>query len=774
VNGPSRTRLTRSLAAIGAVVLGIGLTGSAAPAHAAGPVHAAAPASAAVQATFWVSPTGSDANPGTQAAPFQTVTRARDAVRPLAANMTGDIVVNLRGGTYPVTSPIQFAPADSGTNGFKVIYQNADEVGSARLLGGQRITSWTPHTGNIWKAQVGTGVRFDTLYENGRRAVKARTPNLRELNGLSAAKADYLFNDNGQTGQQVLRYKAGELNPAGWNLRDAQLYIWPGHNWFAEHVPIESINAGTRDIRLTQQTRYTMNSANKTRFVVQGILQLLDQPGEFHLDTGTGTLYYWPRDGAPASQEIIAPRVKTILSFSGSSETQRVHDITFSGVTVEGTDFTSWYRHSWLDENGSGENHQFPIYDRQIEMTQHRTGMVFMRNTDHLTITRSHLKNSGYSAVYMLFFNQNNTISASWIEHAGYAGVFLEGKYPGEGDVLRNNTLTNNLIHDVGEMVGHGAGYLLMQASNNELSFSEIYNSGRFGTYLAGWRELPNEVLYTRNNRVHHLSVHDTMQDSQDGAAVYTFGMSTDADGPFQVNTYDQILVNYAFMHPQAGLSQGVTADPAAVYCDEGTHGQRISNVKAVNIQNTRPFKGGSSSTAVLSNVSWQAGFNEAAMDIANIGVRSTFPYQIFRINAGSRKSHVDFAGKFQHADQYFVDGTASSKPNTVTGADDQAVYQNYRFGKFSYRIPLANGTYRVFLKFVEPFHTAANARIFTVRAEGANVLTNYDVFAQAGGQFRAIQVPVNVTVNDGILNLDFIPSKDQAILAGLAAVRQS
>ncbi|HEU4425974.1 MAG TPA: malectin domain-containing carbohydrate-binding protein [Pilimelia sp.] len=760
----TRTRLARRIAGIGAGVL------LSAAAVVAGP---AAPAGAAVQATFHVSPSGSDGNSGTAEAPVRTLTRARDLVRPLAANMTGDIVVNLHRGDYPVTSPIQFTERDSGTNGFEVIYQSADEVGSARLIGGQRVTGWTRHSGNVWRAQVGTGVRFDTLYENGRRAVKARTPNLKELNGLSVAKADYLFNDAGSSGSTVVRYKSGQLNPGGWNLRDAQLYIWPGFNWFAEQVPITSINAATRDIRLSQETRYPLGGANKTRFVVQGVLQLLDTPGEFHLDTGTGTLYYWPRDGAPDAQEIIAPRVKTILSFTGASEASRVHDITFSGVTLEATDFTPWYRHAWPAENGSGENHQHAIYDRQIEMTQHRTGMVFMRNTDHLTITRSHLKNSGYSAVYMLFHNQNNTVSASWIEHAGYAGVFLEGKYPGEGDVLRNNTLTNNLVHDVGEIVGHGAGYLLMQASNNELSHSEIYNSSRFATYLGGWRELPNNVLYTRNNQVHHLNIHDVMQDSQDGSAIYTFGMSTDSDGPFQVNTYNQILINHSFMHPQAGLSQGETTLPGAVFCDEGSYGQRFSNVKAVNIQHPSPFKTNKSGATVLSNVSWQSGFNEAAMDLANIGVRSTFPYQIFRINVGSRKSHVDFAGKFQHADQYFTDGTASSRPNTVAGADDQAVYQNYRFGRFSYRIPLANGVYRVFLKFVEPFHTTAGARVFTVRAEGATVLANYDVFAATGGQFRAIQVPVTATVTDGVLNLDFIPSRDQAILAGLAAIRQ-
>ena len=74
----------------------------------------------------------------------------------------------------------------------------------------------------------------------------------------------------------MLRYQPGEVNPAGWNLRDAQVYIWPGYNWFAEHLPITGINTATRDIALSQETRYNQGSSPKTRFVVQGVLQLLD------------------------------------------------------------------------------------------------------------------------------------------------------------------------------------------------------------------------------------------------------------------------------------------------------------------------------------------------------------------------------------------------------------------------------------------------------------------------------------------------------------------
>lgn len=59
---------------------------------------------AAAQATYYVSPAGSDSNDGSLSYPFQTITKARDVVRTINSNMTGDIIVNLMGGTYGLTS----------------------------------------------------------------------------------------------------------------------------------------------------------------------------------------------------------------------------------------------------------------------------------------------------------------------------------------------------------------------------------------------------------------------------------------------------------------------------------------------------------------------------------------------------------------------------------------------------------------------------------------------------------------------------------------------
>lgn len=56
----------------------------------------------AVQATYYVDlVNGSDSNAGTSSTTaFKTITKAQSIVRTVNSNMTDDIIVNLRGGTY--------------------------------------------------------------------------------------------------------------------------------------------------------------------------------------------------------------------------------------------------------------------------------------------------------------------------------------------------------------------------------------------------------------------------------------------------------------------------------------------------------------------------------------------------------------------------------------------------------------------------------------------------------------------------------------------------
>ncbi|MCF0215277.1 MAG: DUF1565 domain-containing protein, partial [Fibrobacteraceae bacterium] len=69
---------------------------------------------AAGKTTFYVSPAGSDANDGSKDKPFKTLTQAQKAVRAVNKDMTGDVIVYLREGTYQLTSTFKLTNADGG------------------------------------------------------------------------------------------------------------------------------------------------------------------------------------------------------------------------------------------------------------------------------------------------------------------------------------------------------------------------------------------------------------------------------------------------------------------------------------------------------------------------------------------------------------------------------------------------------------------------------------------------------------------------------------
>ena len=90
-----------------------GLCGNVQPGLAAAPV--------AARADFDVAVDGKDTNPGTESAPFATLTKARDAVRgKIAAGLDRNVVIEVRGGAYPLREPLVFGPDDSGTAQYSI------------------------------------------------------------------------------------------------------------------------------------------------------------------------------------------------------------------------------------------------------------------------------------------------------------------------------------------------------------------------------------------------------------------------------------------------------------------------------------------------------------------------------------------------------------------------------------------------------------------------------------------------------------------------------
>ena len=140
-------------------------------------------------------------------------------------------------------------------------------------------------------------------------------------------------------------------------------------------------------------------------------------------------------------------------------------------------------------------------------------------------------------------------------------------------------------------------------------------------------------------------------------------------------------------------------------------------------------------------------------------------------INAGG-STYTDAAGHVWSADQLFTGGTTYGTTAAIANTTSDPLFQTERYGaNFAYAIPVANGNYEVDLGFAELYWNTANARVFSVTGEGQSLLTNYDVWTDAGGQNNAVVKKFNVNVSDGILNLNFAASKDQAKVSSIEVI---
>src|SRR3954463_7132087 len=100
---------------------------------------------------LYVSPTGSDSNAGTAAAPFKTLAKAQQAVRnQIAGTAKENITVHVGAGTYTLSVPLKFTAEDSGKNGVTVKWVGA----GATISGGLKITNWTAGSNSVYSANV--------------------------------------------------------------------------------------------------------------------------------------------------------------------------------------------------------------------------------------------------------------------------------------------------------------------------------------------------------------------------------------------------------------------------------------------------------------------------------------------------------------------------------------------------------------------------------------------------------------------------------------------
>jgi hypothetical protein len=127
-------------------------------------------------------------------------------------------------------------------------------------------------------------------------------------------------------------------------------------------------------------------------------------------------------------------------------------------------------------------------------------------------------------------------------------------------------------------------------------------------------------------------------------------------------------------------------------------------------------------------------------------------------------------------ADEDFTGGATSDTTHAIataglTNPAPQSVYQHNRYGNFTYTIPgLTTGaSYTVRLHFAEEYWTTTGSRTFNVLINGTQVLTNFDIFATAGGEYIGVIEPFAATASStGAITIQFVTVKDNAQVNGI------
>lgn len=503
-------------------------------------------------AVYYVSPSGSDSNPGFEAAPFQTIEKARAVVRTVNQSMTGDIVVILREGRYVLSNTLTFDQYDSGTNGFNIIYK-AYPGEKPVISGGQQITGWTPAGNGIYKANVGS-LSFRQLYVNDVPAIRARTPNEGTYNRIKSWD------------EANKRIVVNASETSNWQrLNEVEIIVFK--EWTQNNSRISSFSVSGSDAYVSLiepdrtrnfQTQQYLRQSNQGYFF-ENAYEFLDAPGEFYLNTGTNELFYRPRAREDlASAVVFAPRLEKVIQIQGKASSY-AKNIQFHGITFEHS--------NWLYPSSEGFAH-WQADGSVIGGTSSIPGGIHLQYAERIRFERNIIKNMGGSGLALYSDTRDNSIIGNVFQDISGGAVDVDLALAGRSqrEVIQNNYITRATRNYRG-----GAGIFGGYPADLVIEHNEIRDLSGGGINIGwGWTTADTNL---KNNLIRYNRIHNVLNVTEDNAGIYTLSK--------QPGT--KIFENYLYDITIKGLA-GSWKNVFGIYLDEGSSFMTVENNVMENV----------------------------------------------------------------------------------------------------------------------------------------------------------------------------------------------
>jgi hypothetical protein len=519
---------------------------------------------AVLPGNVYVSPAGSDGNPGTQAAPVQTVGRAQALVRTLNQNMAADVTVVLEDGFYHLGSPLALTAADSGSNGHNVVW-TADSgahpvlAGSAQVTGWQRMSSGSP----IWVAQAPAGLQTRQLYVNGMRAARA--------NGALP---------NALTGQGTAGYSGGGSAMAAWRnpsgAKPQLEFVYRGGlgAWTEPRCPVASFsgaavtmaqpcwtNSTARAGSFPDGRAYNLvgrSSITEQPTSVENAFQFLGSgtPGQWFLDQGDSKLYYVPRPGENlATADVEAPVLEKLVTGGGTASAP-LRNVVFNGIQFSYATWLGPQFHTQGTSDGFSEiQANYQVTGANGAAAQ---GLCHVPPSSYTLGTCPYAAWTQIPGNVSLTYDQKIQFTDDAFVHLGGAGLALGDGSQNDvvkGDVVTDvsgngiqignvdlptatgasqtsgNAVTDNHVFGVPAEFHGGVGIDSGYTANDTVSHNQIDHTP-YTAISQGWGGWPDkekeapQANFSHDNAISNNLIFDHMSLLNDGGAIYTQGIT--------------------------------------------------------------------------------------------------------------------------------------------------------------------------------------------------------------------------------------------------------
>lgn len=444
--------------------------------------------------------------------PIASLAQARDAARKSReAGETAPIVVRVADGVYPLTDPVVFEPRDSNVS--------YEAVSGAKpvFVGGRKVTGFKAGPNGVWITHLPAAAEgkeyFEALWINGKRAIRARTPNegyFQGLNGNPKAIEGVPFSgDASRTLIQLAPEEAAVLKGlTGRELRDVNALVY--HSWDVDRRRIAGARLDDGTLQFTGAgIRPFFYNEGYQRMHFENFRGALDTPGEWFLGRD-GTLSYIPRTGeTPDKAEAWIPVAPQWLVLKGDTKKgELVKDLSFRGLAFR-------FQNYELPENGAA-----------FGQAENGLGAAIEANgAQNIAFEKCEFGNTLTNAAWFRRGCKDIVVRDCWMHDLGAGGVKIGDQSVSKAgpDHTSHVTVENSIIHTGGRYFMAGIGVTIFHASDCTIRRCDIadffYTAVSIGWTWGYFPTVAGRNLI-ENCHLHHLG----WGVLSDMGAVYTLG----------------------------------------------------------------------------------------------------------------------------------------------------------------------------------------------------------------------------------------------------------